>query len=264
MGRIEQFRLGIAPLRQNPRKVWVYLPDEYDRGNRVFPVLYMFDGHNLFDDKTATYGKSWGIREYLDENHIPLVVVGADCNHTGNSRLNEYCPYPVEPKPWFGKIDSKGEITARWFVRKLKPACEKRYRIYSDRKHVGIAGSSMGGMMSVYCIAQYNDVYSKAACISPTMDIAIDAMVGHIESCSMSKNTRIYLDFGSQEVRSKKTFALCMDNLLRINHAFQEHNCNTFPNVVVGGTHSEASWQTIFPLAIEYLYPELLQKDRKL
>ncbi len=257
MGRIEKFRLGIAPLKQNPRKVWVYLPNDYDTSDKVYPVLYMFDGHNLFEDKTATYGTCWGIKDYLDENNIPLVVVGADCNHAGTKRLDEYCPYPVEPKSWFGKIEPLGEITAKWFVRKLKPACEKRYRISTDRKNVGIAGSSMGGMMSIYCIAQYNDIYSRAGCVSSTMDIVIEPMLSHIESCRMSRNTRIYLDFGSQEVKSKKTFAMCIDNLLRVNHAFQEHNCNTFPNVVVGGTHSEASWRTIVPLMIEYLYPEL-------
>ncbi len=119
MGRIETFRLGIAPLKQSPRKVYVYLPDDYDESDRIYPVLYMFDGHNLFDDSVATFGKSWGIRDYLDAAHLPLVVIGEDCNHTGDRRLFEYCPLPVEEKEWFPEGNVCGEVTAKWFVTKL-------------------------------------------------------------------------------------------------------------------------------------------------
>lgn len=108
--------------------------------------------------------------------------------------------------------------------------------------------------MSLYCIAKYNDIYSKAACVSPTMDICLDDLLNTINESTMNKNTKIYLDFGSQEVKRKDRFAFCMDELLQINHAFSNHNCSTYPNVVVGGTHSEASWETIVPVFIEYLY----------
>ena len=257
MGRIDTFRLGIAPLKQGPRKVFVYLPNDYDTSSRIYPVLYMFDGHNLFDDKTATYGKCWGLKDYLDANDIPLVVIGQDCNHTGDSRLLEYCPLPVETGTWFPEGTITGEVTAEWFVTKLKPYCEARYRIESDRKHVGIGGSSMGGLMSMYCIARYNDVYSKAACLSSTMDITLPALLDLIHASSMRKDTRIYMDFGSNEERSKRTYAKLMERMLQINHAFQEKHCNTFPNTIVGGWHSEATWETVIPVFLPYLYPEL-------
>ncbi len=259
MGRIEEFELPIEPLAQSPRKIWVYLPDDYDESRKRYPVLYMFDGHNLFDDSLATYGKSWGIRDYLDGTHLPLVVIGQDCNHTGNARLEEYSPFQPDSHTWIGKLNARGEITGEWFAHTLKPACEKRYRISKNRKQVGIAGSSMGGLMSMYMIAKYNDLYSKAACVSSTMDIYADQITDLIDHSSFSHDTRIYLDFGSNEVKAKKTFARCMDYLLRINHAYTEQGCHTFPNVVVGGTHSEASWETIVPLFLEFLYPELYQ-----
>lgn len=257
MGRIEIFKLGIAPLKQGPRRVYVYLPNDYDETDRVYPVLYMFDGHNLFSDETATYGKCWGIRDYLEQNDIPLVVIGQDCNHTGNMRLMEYCPLPVETDTWFPKGKVCGEITAKWFAEKLKPYCEARYRICTDRENVGIAGSSMGGLMSMYCISKYNDVYGKAGCLSSTMDITLNPLLDLIGRSEISPDTRIYMDFGSREVRSKKAFAESVDRMLMINHAFQEKRCNTFPNVVVGGYHSEATWETVVPLFLEYLYPEL-------
>ncbi len=261
MGKIEVFRLGIAPLKQGPRKVYVYLPNDYETSDRIYPVLYMFDGHNLFSDSTATYGKSWGIRDYLEQNDIPLVVIGQDCNHTGDMRLMEYCPLPVSEDTWFPEGTICGDITADWFVTKLKPYCEKRYRIATDRSRVGIAGSSMGGLMSMYCIAKYNNIYSKAACLSTTMDITLEPLLELIGNSSISPDTRIYMDFGSKEVRGKKVFAQFVDRMLMLNHAFQEKHCNTYPNVVVGGRHSEATWETLVPLFLSYLFPELYTEN---
>ena len=257
MGTVETFRLKIAPLKQGPRTVYVYLPDGYEESTEDYPVLYMFDGHNLFFDDLATYGQSWGIKDYLDACHLPLIVVGQDCNHTGDMRLFEYCPFPAEEGSWFPEGKVLGAITADWFAHTLKPACEKRYRIRKGREHTGIAGSSMGGLMSIYCISEYNALFSKAACLSSKMDITLDATLNHIRTSSVSPDTRIYLDFGSKELGPKKEFALAVDRMLQINHAFQEHHCNTFPNVVVGGKHSEETWKTIVPLFLNYLFPEL-------
>lgn len=257
MGRTEQFTLDIRPLPQSPRKVFVYLPDGYDESRERYPVLYMFDGHNLFDDETATYGKSWGIRDYLDRTHLPLAVIGVDCNHTGNLRLSEYCPYEVPENSWIAPLEPQGRFTAKWFAEKLKPACEKRYRIQRSRRQVGIAGSSMGGLMSMYCIAAYNEIYSRAACVSSTMDINLQALLDLIGSCRFRPDTRIYMDFGSQEVKRKQSFAAAVDNMLQLNHAFSMRGCSTYPNVVVGGSHSEASWENIVPVFLEYLFPEL-------
>ena len=89
MGKIEKFTLPIEPLHQSPRKVWVYLPDSYDTSKKKYPVLYMFDGHNLFYNKTATYGKCWGIKKYLDKQKLDIVIIGQDCNHIGDERLDE-------------------------------------------------------------------------------------------------------------------------------------------------------------------------------
>ena len=74
------------------RTIFVYLPDDWQTSGRRYPVLYMFDGHNLFFDSTATYGTCWGLKEYLDQRS-DFIVVAPDCNHEGNGRLIEYCPY---------------------------------------------------------------------------------------------------------------------------------------------------------------------------
>ena len=74
------------------RTLHIYVPQSIRYSDERYPVLYMYDGHNLFEDETATYGKCWGFKDYLDAHEVPLIVVGIECNHEGNSRLVEYCP----------------------------------------------------------------------------------------------------------------------------------------------------------------------------
>lgn len=254
MSRVETFSLGIEPLGESPRTIYVYLPDAYETSEKPLPVLYMFDGHNLFDDRTATYGKSWGIREYLDRSGLPLVVIGQDCNHTGNERLSEYCPVEVKDSLWFPDIPTSGKFTAEWFARVLKKECEKRYRICRDRKHVGIGGSSMGGLMALYCVVKYNSVFARAACVSPSVDLNMDELTELIRDSDMKKDTKIYLDFGSEETREKSHLVRRISSLLQLSHACTEKGCSTYPNIVVGGMHNEASWETIVPVFIPYLF----------
>lgn len=262
MGKIELFSLSV-PFSQSPRKVWVYLPDSYAISRKKYDVLYMFDGHNIFFDETATYGKSWGIGKFLDQTGADLVVVGIDCNHSGNMRLREYCPFPpvtthLEDLP---AIQAEGKKTADWFAYTLKPEIEKRYRVFHDRKHVGIAGSSMGGLMSEYMITAYNDIYSKAGCISPSTHFCFDDLKNLITDTSFHHDTWIYIDQGSQEVHGKRLFIDSMDMMLHMNHLYTEKGCHTYPHLTPGGHHCEADWERIVPVFIPYLYPHLFAKE---
>ena len=256
MGYVEEFALPIDPLGQSPRTVWAYLPDGYGQDDRVYPVLYMFDGHNLFDDAMATYGKSWGIRDYLDRTGAQLVVIGQDCNHTGNKRLEEYCPYSVKMPHGIGKIHAEGRETADWFVHVLKPACEKRYRICSEREHVGIGGSSMGGLMSLYCVTRYNDVFGSAACISPAVSFCGRQLRSLIAGAAFA-DTRIYISMGSEEAgRSRKALANMTDRMLAWNSLLLQKGCTSWPRLIVGGSHDEATWETIVPEFMPFMFPE--------
>ncbi len=77
---------------EKERQSYVYLPVGYEESGRSYPVVYMFDGHNLFTDEEATFGKCWGLEEYLDRHETPLIVAAVECNHEGNMRLSEYSP----------------------------------------------------------------------------------------------------------------------------------------------------------------------------
>ena len=88
MIKVEKIRIPTLPTKK-PRRLYIYTPRGYAKSEKRYPVLYMFDGHNVFYDSHATYGKSWGMKEYLEKSALPLILVAVECNHEGFRRLNE-------------------------------------------------------------------------------------------------------------------------------------------------------------------------------
>ena len=119
---IEKWTTPIPKLSgREGRTVYVYVPNEAQENPEArYPVLYMFDGHNVFFDSDATYGKCWGMKEYLESTNTPLIVVAVDCNHSpNNGRLSEYSPFTFED-PKLGYIRGRGRTTMDWFAHTLK------------------------------------------------------------------------------------------------------------------------------------------------
>ena len=133
-----------------PRRAYVYVPAAWEEDPSLrFPVLYMFDGHNLFFDQDATYGKSWGLLEYLEANRTPLIVAAVECNHGPNSaRLVEYCPFACE-MPNVGYLPGKGKQYMEWLCWVFKPEIDRRFpTIRSPRSTGSTAPSPTGGTPS--------------------------------------------------------------------------------------------------------------------
>ena len=165
MIRIKRIQIPQLPT-ENDRRLYVYLPRDYSRSDKHYPVLYMFDGHNVFYDSHATFGKSWGMKEYLEKSRLPIILVAIECNPEGNRRLNEYSPWDIDV--WdLGHLEGLGKITMDWMTKDLKPMIDSKYRTLPKREDTLIAGSSMGGLMALYAVTKYNDVYSRDAALSP-------------------------------------------------------------------------------------------------
>lgn len=149
-----------------PRRAYIYLPESYDEEpDRRYPVMYMFDGHNVFFDEDATFGKSWGMNDYMERTGKQLIIVGVECNHQGNCRLSEYSPVTFENAE-LGKIRGRGSTTMNWMVNELKPYIDEHFRTLPDRRNTILAGSSMGGLMALYGAAAYNSVFQRRpACL---------------------------------------------------------------------------------------------------
>ena len=155
------------------RQLHIYLPESYSQGHELYPVMYFFDGHNLFNDEDATFGKSWGLKDFLENWGKDIIIVGIECGHVGNERLREYCPYTFHGNFWGGTLKGTGHKTLQWMVSELKPVIDSDYRTWPHREATGIGGSSMGGLMALYGAVCFNDWFSKAACVSSTISPCI-------------------------------------------------------------------------------------------
>ena len=212
------------------------------------------DGHNVFFDSDATYGKSWGLLEYLEANRTPLIVAAVECNHGPNSaRLVEYCPFACE-MPNVGYLPGKGKQYMEWLCWVFKPEIDRRFPTIRSRASTFIAGSSMGGLMSLYAVMAYNCVFSRAAALSPSIWFGAGKMDRLIRTAPISPGTVVYMDYGSREISNHaQTFRL----LGRTAAALLDKRVLLDFRIVPGGDHCEASWEKQIPFFINTLMYEL-------
>ena len=231
------------------RRAYAYLPNDYELTERRYPVLYMFDGHNLFSDSEATFGKSWGLSDYLDRTHTPIIVAAVECNNEGNERLSEYSPVDFTFKKG-EEIKGKGKKYMDWLVNTFKPYIDENLRTLPEREHTAIAGSSMGGLMTLYALAKYNKYFSKGAALSPSLWAYGTNLVEFIEHSAFAKDTVLYMDYGSREFdkagKAKNNFCLATGALIK-------KGVNLTSRIVPDGTHSEASWERQIPVFMQVL-----------
>ncbi len=241
------------------RRLHIYLPDSYNESGERYPVMYFFDGHNLFFNEDATYGKSWGMKEFLDTWQKPMIIVGMECSHRGNERLREYCPYQYKGKFW-GDLHGTGKDTLRWMAEELKPVIDRDYRTYSFREATGIGGSSMGGLMAVYGAAAYNHIFSKAACLSSSVGPGMKELLKDIALAPISPDTRVYLSWGEEEAKyfgNKNTPALITGtakNNYILAGLFNQRGCASRVLCQYGGRHTEADWEKQIPDFMHFLW----------
>ena len=232
------------------RMAYIYIPESYDEDpERRYPVMYMFDGHNVFFDKDATYGKSWGMAKYMDESRKDLIIVGVECNHDGNGRLQEYSPINFE-NATLGKIKAKGSLYMNWLVNDLKPYIDKKYRTLPDRKNTIICGSSMGGLMALYAASVYNHIFQRAACLSPSLWVSSGKILEMVARAHIRRDTCIYMDYGSEEMFNHAANA---EALISTSHLLLTKRVNLAFRIVPGGTHCEASWEKQIPIFMDCL-----------
>ena len=238
---------------EEPRNVYVYLPDGMD-GRERLPVLYMFDGHNVFFDEDATYGTSWGMGAYMDETNTRMMIVAVECNHSpDNGRLSEYSPFSFED-PHLGHVTGRGQETMDWFTQELKPLIDRRYPTKPGRAHTFIAGSSMGGLMSLYALLAHNDTFSRAAALSPSAWLCASRMNRLIREAEVAPDTVLYMDYGSREMGNHDGIRREFSNL---SGKLMTRGIHLTSRIVPGGTHCEASWEKQLPFVFHTLLYEV-------
>ena len=248
MIRIERIQIPSLPTKK-PRRLYIYTPKGYESGDGRYPVLYMFDGHNVFYDSHATYGKSWGMKQYLERSRRQLILVAVECNPEGDNRMNEYTPWDIV---WKGKrlFCARGQLTMDWIVKELKPRIDREYRTLPDREHTLIAGSSMGGLMSLYAAVAYTGTFSRAAALSPSLWAARGHETELLRANPLASPTRIYMDMGTGEAGKHKTV---LTGLFATAGRLTRFGAQVDARVIPDAQHSEAYWEKRIPLFMDYL-----------
>ena len=248
---VKKWKVTIPKLTgDKERRAYIYLPASYYKDKtRRYPVMYMFDGHNVFFDSDATYGKSWGMNKYMNNAKKELIIVAVECNHEGNGRIVEYSPMNHENSS-MGKIRGKGRVYMNWLVGTLKPYIDEHYRTLPDRCNTIICGSSMGGLMALYGVTVYNHVFQRAACLSPSLWVAPGKVLEIIARAHIRRDTCIYMDYGSEEMFNHAANA---EALISTSHLLLTKQVNLAFRIVPGGDHSEASWERQIPIFMDCL-----------
>jgi predicted alpha/beta superfamily hydrolase len=209
----------------------------------------MFDGHNVFFDKDATYGKSWGMGEYMKASGKELIIVAVECNHQGNKRLEEYSPVDFE-FPEIGIVPGRGKEYMDWMVGTLKPYIDQTYPTLPDRENTALAGSSMGGLMALYGVCNYNHVFRKAACISPSFWMSKDKVLDIVTQADIDTDSYVYIHYGSAELPNH---APSSEALVSVARLLLTRRVNVVLKIMPGGIHNESSWEMQIPLFMDYL-----------
>ncbi len=230
------------PQLDRTRRIWLYLPPDYASSKKKYPVLYMHDGQNLFDEYSS-YSGEWGVDKFLDsifkKGKKEVIVVGVDNGQS--KRMSEYNPWEFQS---FGK--GEGDKYVDFLVRTLKPYIDKHYRTLSKKKNTFIAGSSMGGLISLYAVLKYPAVFGGAGIFSPAFWTAsgIDSAV---LSKSKKMNSKLFFYAGGKEGDAM------IPDMIRIEKEIKKNSASPTKEIVdPEAKHNEAAWRKWFPVFYEW------------
>ena len=226
----------IMPELNRKRRIWIYLPKGYATSSKIYSVLYMNDGQNLFNEKTAAFGE-WGVDECLDTLQKILdkecIVIGID--HGGDKRTSEYIPYD---NVRFGK--GEGKLYIDFLANTLKPYIDSKYRTKKGPENTFIAGSSLGGLISLFAVMQYPKVFGGAGVFSPSLSL-VPFMFSDAELFSTPTSPQFYLYAGSKE---SKTMVTDLEHMANILLKKESYRIRTVINPL--GQHNETYWRQEF------------------
>ncbi len=245
------------PQLDRKRRIWIYLPPNYDSANKKYPVMYMHDGQNLFDTATS-YAGEWEVDETLNklykEKGFELIVIGIE--NGGEKRMNEYSPWKHDK---YG--GGEGEAYVDFIVKTLKPYVDTNYRTKSDKENTAIMGSSMGGLISYYAGLKYSETFSKIAVFSPSFWFA-DESIKYAKVLRDLKNSKMYFLAGGKEGVKNTDFAEISKTVsdmntvitILIEEGLNSDNINS--KIIPEGTHNEKLWKDNFEEAVLWLFDE--------
>jgi metallo-beta-lactamase class B len=244
----ESFQL---PQLGRTRRVWVYLPANYAQNpQQRYPVLYMHDGQNVFDEATSFSGE-WGVDEALDrrpgagQSLAPSIVVAVD--NSSQYRADEYIPWRNAEI----KAGGQGGVYVDFLALTLKPYIDAHYRTQPDAAHTGVAGSSLGGLISVYAALKYPRIYGRIGVFSPAFWVCNDSLKAFAKKHPAAPDARFYFVGGPRESKTMLPLMAAWRDELRAQ-GLPAANVSFY--APADGQHREWFWQREFPAAYQFLF----------
>ena len=236
------------PQLSTTRRIWLYLPPDYATSTKNYPVLYMQDGQNLFDNLTSFSGE-WQVDETLNalfnQGDYGAIVVGID--NGGSERLNEYSPWV---NPQYGGGD--GDDYSVFMANTLKPYIDTNYRTRSEPTMNALIGSSMGALIATYGACEFPNAFRKVGSMSPAYWFSLNDLNSYINtSVSGLQNHRMYFVAGTNESSTMVTNINSVRNNL-ISKGLS--TANAFTKLDSFGTHTESYWRGEFGALYQWLF----------
>ena len=226
------------PQLDRKRRIWIYLPGSYASSSKTYPVIYMHDGQNLFNEQTAPFGE-WGVDECLDTLQQKIgkeaIVVGID--NGGDKRMTEYNPFD---NTQYGKGEGKEYVD--FIIKNLKPFIDSKYRTKKSAPYTFIAGSSMGGLISLYAVMRYPQVFGGAGIFSPAFWIAPRLYDAATTFNPLNEQPALYFYAGKAESATMVSDMRKMVDILQ-----KKRNYKLLEVVNPLGQHNEKYWRQDFP-----------------
>ncbi|MCC3153489.1 alpha/beta hydrolase-fold protein [Hymenobacter sp. BT770] len=245
----------VIPQLGRQRRVWVYLPADYaQKPSQRYPVLYMHDGQNVFDDATS-FGGEWGVDETLDklraagQDATGAIVVAVD--NGDQFRSDEYIPWPsaaLKDQPHQG---GQGDPYVDFLAQTLKPYVDSHYRTQPDAAHTGVAGSSLGGLISVYAALKYPKVFGEVGVFSPAFWVCNDSLLAYAKTHKAASTARFYFVCGPKESETMLPLMKAWRDELRAQGVPAANLAFSAP---ADGQHREWFWRREFPAAYKFMF----------
>ncbi len=225
------------PQLNRSRRIWICFPQDYFTSDLHYPVCYMHDGQNVFDAATSFAGE-WQVDENMLAQFVPdcanTIIVAID--NGGAHRLDEYAPFINAEYNEGGE----GASYTAFVVETLKPFMDANFRTLSDRSNTSTAGSSLGALISMYMLIEYNNVFSKAGIFSPAFWFNPE-IYDLAETGSMAIDTEIHFVCGDNESRGM------VGDMQQMVDIAEVQNLDYTSTVQLGGQHNEYYWALQFP-----------------
>ncbi len=239
----EEFEI---PQLNKRRRVWALLPHDYETSTERYPVLYLQDAQNLFNEK-AKFG-NWEIDKKLAvmaEYNIGKIIIIA-VEHAEKERIKEY----NVGNTVLGSGQGKKYI--RFLTDTLKPFIDENFRTKTEREHTGIGGSSMGGLVSIFSGIMYPEVFGKLMIFSPSLWVVPKIKLSILD-IDETQDTRVYLYAGGDESATMVEHVQTFKKRLHKKDVFTD-KMKIRLSINMDGKHNEVYWSDEFPKAIEWLF----------